>query len=120
MQTYLEKLQARVRYYESKDENITTNAERENLAWAKRALAEYETFLRENPSQNPSKLRTAIDDAVTYAGNRQAEWGERAEHCFWILEQAVEASDGSPLTAKYDERSDSPSRIRKVSHENRR
>ena len=96
MQTYLEKLRSKVGHYESKDESVTTNAERENLAWARRALAEYESFLMENPSQDPSKLRTAIDDAVTYAGNHQLEWGDRAEHCFWILDQAINGERWEP------------------------
>ena len=96
MQSYLEKLKARVRHYESKDENVTTNAERENLAWAKYALADYESYLRDNPSQDPEKLRTAIDDTVAYAGNHQMEWGERAEHCFWILGQAISGKHWEP------------------------
>lgn len=96
MKTYLQQLKDRVDHYESKDENATTNAERENFAWAKRTLAEYESFLRDSPAQDPVKLRSAIDDAVDYASGRETEWGSRAEHCFWILEQAKEGKAWEP------------------------
>lgn len=35
------------------------------------------------------QLDAAIREAVEYAGGREAEWGERAEECFAILERAV-------------------------------
>lgn len=36
-----------------------------------------------------TELQNAIKQAIDYAGGRESEWGERAEQCFTILNNAI-------------------------------
>lgn len=40
--------------------------------------------------ENAAHYKTAIKDALTYAGNRWSEWGERAEAVETILRDALD------------------------------
>lgn len=52
--------------------------------WEPVSEEELSKLIRERDS-----LRAAIREAIEHANGREAEWGERAEECFAILEQAL-------------------------------
>jgi hypothetical protein len=41
-------------------------------------------------------MRDAVKEAVGYAGNKYFDWGDRAEHCFDMLEAAIRNDSASP------------------------
>jgi hypothetical protein len=43
------------------------------------------------------ELQQAIEYAISHAGNHYMEWGERAEKCFEILEDAIKPVEVEPV-----------------------